>query len=261
MTTMQIILLTILSGLIMIDFMSVHLTVHNTMITGVIAGVIMNDPQLGLIVGATMQSYALGLNYFGGASIPNYQVAAIIVVALCKGDVSRIAEVTALVGIPVATLTVQLDVVGRIINSFWQHQVDAVVPSGDLKKIMIRNAGGLLTWSVTRAIPVFTCLVVGPSLVETLNEMMPAWVLNGLTIASGIFPAIGFTILLKYMPLKGNIQYLIIGFVLAACFNASTIAVALVGLSIALFVYQMDKNNQAKLVTGISIEEEGNYDE
>lgn len=63
------------------------------------------------------------------------------------------------------------------------------------------------------------------------------------------------------MPLKGNIQYLIIGFVLAACFNASTIAVALVGLSIALFVYQMDKNNQAKLVTGISIEEEGNYDE
>ena len=129
MTTMQIILLTILSGLIMIDFMSVHLTVHNTMITGVIAGVIMNDPQLGLIVGATMQSYALGLNYFGGASIPNYQVAAIIVVALCKGDVSRIAEVTALVGIPVATLTVQLDVVGRIINSFWQHQVDAVVPA------------------------------------------------------------------------------------------------------------------------------------
>ena len=60
MTTMQIILLTILSGLIMIDFMSVHLTVHNTMITGVIAGVIMNDPQLGLIVGATMQSYAVG---------------------------------------------------------------------------------------------------------------------------------------------------------------------------------------------------------
>lgn len=118
MTTIQIILLTILSGLIMIDFMSVKLTVHNTIITGIVAGIIMGNPTLGLIVGATMQSYALGLNYFGGASIPNYQVAAIIVTALCEGKVGNIAQVTALVGIPVAALTVQLDVVGRVINSF-----------------------------------------------------------------------------------------------------------------------------------------------
>lgn len=258
MTTLQIILLTILSGLIMIDFMSVHLSVHNTMITGIFAGVIMGDPTLGLIVGATLQSYALGLNYFGGASIPNYQVAAIIVVALCGGEIGNIPEIIALIGIPVAALTVQLDVVGRLINSFWQHRVDSVVPTGDLKKIMIRNAGGLLTWSLTRMIPVFICLAIGPSLVEKLNQVMPVWFINGLSIASGVFPAIGFTILLKYMPLKGNIQYLIIGFVLAACFGASTIAVAAIGLSIALFVYSMDKN-KTKTITVES--DGGNYDE
>lgn len=65
MTTIQIILLTLLSGLIMIDFMSAHLTVCNTITTGIVAGVIMGNPTLGLIVGATLQSYALGLNYFG----------------------------------------------------------------------------------------------------------------------------------------------------------------------------------------------------
>lgn len=258
MTTIQIILLTILSGLIMIDFMSVHLTVHNTIITGIVAGLIMGNPTLGLIVGATMQSYALGLNYFGGASIPNYQVAAIIVTALCEGDVGRIAEITALVGIPVAALTVQLDVVGRIFNSFWQHQVDAVVETGNIRKIMIRNAGGLLTWSLTRMIPVFICLVIGPSLVEKLNAVMPTWFLNGLTIASGMFPAIGFTILLKYMPLKGNYQYLIVGFILAACFGASTITVAAIGLAIALFVYNLDRGNKNVATTN---GDGGNYDE
>lgn len=258
MTAMQIILLTILSGLIMVDFMSWHISVHNTIITGIIAGIIMGNPTLGLIVGATMQSYALGLNYFGGASIPNYQVAAIIVVALCGNDVANIPEITALIGIPVATLTVQLDVVGRVINSFWQHRVDAAVPTGDLKKITLRNACGFSTWFLTRAIPVCICLVVGPTLVETISAVMPQWVLNGLSIASGMFPAIGFTILLKYMPLKGNIQYLIVGFVLAACFGASTITVALIGLAIALFVYQMDKNNKGVVVLE---EDGGNYDE
>ena len=48
MTTIQIILLTLLSGLIMIDFMSAHLTVCNTITTGIVAGVIMGNPTLGL---------------------------------------------------------------------------------------------------------------------------------------------------------------------------------------------------------------------
>ena len=261
MTTIQIILLTLLSGLIMIDFMSAHLTVCNTITTGIVAGVIMGNPTLGLIVGATLQSYALGLNYFGGASIPNYQVASIIVVALCGGNLANVPETIALIGIPVAALTVQLDVVGRVLNSFWQHQVDAVVPTGNIHQIMLRNAGGFLTWSLTRMIPVLICLLIGPSLVEQLNQIMPVWLLNGLSIASGVFPAIGFTILLKYMPLKGNIQYLILEFILAACFNASTIAVAAIGLAIALFVYSLDKNNK-KLQPEIGFNEEGdNYDE
>lgn len=259
MTTMQIILLTLLSGLVMCDFMSVHLTVFNTILTGVISGAIMGNAKLGLIVGATMQSYALGLSYFGGASIPNYQVAAIIVVALCGGKVENIPEITTLIGIPVATLTVQLDVVGRVINSFWQHRVDEAVPSGDLKKIMARNACGFSTWFLTRAIPVCICLVVGPTLVNAISAILPQWVLDGLSIASGMFPAIGFTILLKYMPLKGNVQYLILGFVLAACFGASTITVALIGLSIALYVYYNDQQNKTQAVT---IQDQGgNYDE
>ena len=110
---------------------------------------------------------------------------------------------------------------------------------------------------MTRLAPVLICLLIGPSLVDTLNAIMPVWLSNGLKIASNIFPVIGFTILLKYMPLKGNYQYLIIGFVLSAYFGASTIAVATIGLAIALFVYNLENNN-----TQISADSEGgNYDE
>jgi Phosphotransferase system, mannose/fructose/N-acetylgalactosamine-specific component IIC len=257
MTTIQIVLLCIWAAILQVDVMTVALLPSNTIITGIFAGLVMGDATLGLIVGSTLQSYALGLNYFGGASIPNYQVAAIIVVALCGGSMDNVASTIALVGIPVAALTVQLDVLGRIINSYWQHRIDAIVPTGNLKKIMATHLCGISTWSLTRLAPVLICLLIGPDLVETLNAVMPVWLSNGFRIASGIFPAIGFVILLKYMPLKGNVQYLIIGFVVSACFGASTIVAAAIGLALALFIYNLENKE-----TSVNFEGEGgNYDE
>lgn len=259
MTGVQILLLCLWAAILQVDVMTVALLPSNTIITGIFSGIVMGNPTLGLIVGATLQSYALGLNYFGGASIPNYQVAAIIVVALCGGSLENVPTTIALVGIPVAALTVQLDVIGRLINSYWQHRFDAKVPTGNLKSLTNTYLCGLMTWSFTRLAPVLICLLIGPNLVETLNSVMPVWLSNGLKIASGVFPAIGFTILLRYMPLKGNYQYLIIGFVLSACFGASTIAVACIGLSIALFVYNLDSN--ISNTNTMAVDDGGNYDE
>ncbi len=257
MTAVQIILLCLWAAILQVDVMTVAVLPSNTIITGIFAGIVMGNPTLGLIVGSTLQSYALGLNYFGGASIPNYQVAAIIVVALCGGSLDNVASTISLIGIPVAALTVQLDVLGRIINSFWQNKIDKLVPTGDLNRIMRTHLCGIFTWSLTRLAPVLICLIIGPSLVDTLNAVMPLWLSNGFRIASKVFPAIGFTILLKYMPLKGNFQYLIVGFVLSACFGASTIVVAALGLAIALFVYNMDNNAKQTVIE----DEGGNYDE
>ena len=258
MTALQIIILVLWAGILQVDQMTLGILPSNTIITGIFTGIVMGNPTLGLVVGATLQSYALGLGYFGGASIPNYQVAAIIVVALCGGKMENVATTISLIGIPVAALTVQLDVIGRLINNYWAHKVDAEAKKGNLKGLMKWHLCGISTWSLTRAIPVLICLLVGPSLVETLNAVMPAWLSNGLKVASGVFPAIGFAILLRYINIKGSLQYLIIGFVVSAYFGASTIAASVIGLALALFVYEMDKGKSAVVVTE---DEGGNYDE
>ena len=43
-----------------------------------------------------------------------------------------------------------------------------------------------------------------------------AWLGAGLTVAGGALPAVGFAILLRYLPVKKHIAYLILGFVIAA---------------------------------------------
>jgi len=258
MTALQIIILVLWAGILQVDQMTLGILPSNTIITGIFTGLVMGNPTLGLVVGATLQSYALGLGYFGGASIPNYQVAAIIVVALCGGKMENVETTISLIGIPVAALTVQLDVIGRLINNFWAHKVDAEAKKGNLKGLMKWHLCGISSWSLTRLLPVLICLLVGPSLVEKLNAIMPGWLSNGLKVASGVFPAIGFAILLRYINIKGNLQYIIFGFVLSAYFGASTIAASVVGLAFALLAYEADKDK----VPAVATEDEGgNYDE
>lgn len=257
MNALQIIILVLWAGILQVDQMTLGILPSNTIITGIFTGIVVGNPTLGLIVGATLQSYALGLGYFGGASIPNYQVAAIIVVALCGGDVANVEETISLVGIPVAALTVQLDVIGRLANNFWGHKVNEAAKKGDLKTATKWHLCGISSWSLTRLLPVLICLLVGPSLVESINSVIPGWLSTGLKVASGVFPAIGFAILLKYMNVKGNFQYIIIGFVVSAYFGASTIAAAVIGLAIALFVMELDKRE----VATATVDEGGNFDE
>ena len=76
---------------------------------GLIVGLIMGDLQTGLYIGATLQLMTLGISSFGGASVPDYQTAALVgsyIAISTKQD----ASIGITLAIPVAMLMVQLDV-------------------------------------------------------------------------------------------------------------------------------------------------------
>ena len=55
-------------------------------------------------------------------------------------------------------------------------------------------------------------LIFGENIVNTLVEKMPEWLTGGLSVAGGLLPAVGIAILLRYLPVKKYISYLLIGF-------------------------------------------------
>lgn len=65
MTAIQILLLTIWAGLSQIDQMTFNLLPSGIIPTAIFAGLVTGKPELGLLVGGTLQSYALGLGMFG----------------------------------------------------------------------------------------------------------------------------------------------------------------------------------------------------
>ena len=60
--------------------------------------------------------------------------------------------------------------------------------------------------------------------------------MNGLKVAGGLLPAVGFALLLQPLLNKKNIIYFIIGFTIAAYLNLPILAVTILGAGVAFVV-------------------------
>ena len=64
-----------------------------------------------------------------------------------------------------------------------------------------------------------------------------------------MLPALGFAILLRQMPLKKYGYFLLAGFVMASYLGMSMLAIAMVGVVICMFIFQMKEENDKRTAT------------
>ncbi|MCM0648991.1 PTS sugar transporter subunit IIC [Clostridium swellfunianum] len=237
----QIIILGLLGGIAQWDETNTKIGFRNPVVTGLIVGIIMGDLKTGLLVGGTLQLLTLGIGTYGGASIPDYATATIIAGALAistgKGTDFAIG-----IGVPAALLLVQLDVLARMSNVFFQHRAEKYAGERKYEKLELMNILGLSTWLISRFIPIFICLYFGEGLVKQLLAVSPAWLMGGLKVAGGVLPALGVALLLKYLPIKAYAAYFIVGFVLVAYLNMPMTGVALLGFAAAFYNFKKLQN-------------------
>ncbi|HHK5536556.1 PTS mannose/fructose/sorbose/N-acetylgalactosamine transporter subunit IIC [Bacillus sp. BC08] len=242
----QIVLITLYSGFAIYDGNNTTFGFVKPTMAGFFAGLILGDIQTGLIVGGTLNLLVLGVGNFGGASIPDYMTGALLGTAFTVMS-GQDAKFGATLAIPIGLLMVQLDVLARFTNTFFQHKAEKLVAEGKFKKASYMNLWGIVPTSLSRMIPVFLALVFGAKFVQAIVDNIPKWLMGGLQVAGGLLPALGIAILLKYLPIKQNIAFLIIGFFLAAYLKVPVLGVALIGLAMAIIYFQtfMKENDYA----------------
>ena len=245
----QIILLSLYAFVAINDQIHSDFGLNRPLLAGCFAGIVMGDLAFGLTVGATLQLMVLGVSNFGGSSIPDFMSAALTGTAL--GVISGQGEEFGIgLAVPAGMLLVQIDVLARFANTFFQHQADKYAEEVNLKKIEMMNILGVLMWGLSRAVPVFICLILGSKVVTSFVSYFPVWLSSGLKVAGGLLPAVGIAILLRYLPTKKYIPYLLMGFVLAAYLGVPMLGVAICGLALALLFYRQGGFNEAKAETG-----------
>lgn len=211
------------------------LVAGGVVLNGLVTGAIMGDVATGFYLGGTYELMNIGLNPLGGSTVPNYNMG--VVVGVAFGAVTNL-ETGMAVGIVVATLASTLDVFSKMIGSFFLHKAQNDVRAKKFQSAISWIHIGL--WPrilLTSTIPLLILFIAGSPIVEAINNVIPAWLLNGFKNAGNVLPAIGFAILLRSMNLKGNFQYVLIGFVLYAYFKIGALGAALVGIALAMISY------------------------
>lgn len=210
------------------------------LIAGFGAGIIIGDVQTGLLIGGTLELMALGVYTYGGATIPDFTVGAILGTYFGRGGNFDVGIALA---IPAALLLTQVDILNRFLNFVFVHRADRYAEAGDDKgfdRMMVWTSH--MIWGFSRFIPVFLAVAFGEPLVKAVSSFFETfpWINKGITTVGGILPALGFAMLLKILPVEKYPAFLILGFVLFAYLKIPLLGLALAGMAVAL-IYQYIK--------------------
>jgi PTS system mannose-specific IIC component len=216
------------------------------LIAGFGAGILTGNVQTGMQVGATLELMALGVYTYGGATIPDFTVGAILGTYFAVSQGLGFEQGVAL-AIPAALLLTQVDILNRFLNFVFVHRADAYAEAGDaagFERMMVLFSH--IIWGLSRAIPVFLAVAFGEGLVTSISNFFEAnpWFSNGITVTGGILPAVGFAMLLKIMPVEQYPAFLLLGFVMFAYLNMPLVGIALAGFAIALVFQQLKYRGQ-----------------
>ena len=218
---------------------------NSPVVCGPIVGFLLGDLETGIMIGGTLQLVYMGVVGVGAAIPVNKVTATTVSVALCIMTGISMDSAIAL-AVPVAVLG-QLDqMLAWTLNSGLMHIADGYAEKGELDKMSRLTFVGSAIFFVTKIIPIFLCIYFGSSFVSMINDNMPAWVQNWLTLATGMLPALGFGMLFTMMYKPKYIPFFIIGFVMTAVFGGSLLSIALLGFAFAMIVYFYNANTAKK---------------
>ena len=226
---------------------------------GWLVGMIMGNVPVGIVIGGQMCLMSLGLVPAGGSSVPDYRMGTIAgaAIAIASGlEGQEALNIGLAIGVPVAALGTQLDVLGKTIGSYFIHKMMDVSEKKEFEKLgfwmFLSQVPALGLWGV----PILF-LGLGSESVLAAIQSFPAWLNSGLTVASGMLPALGFALLLRQMPMKKYGYFIILGYALAAYAGLGVLPIALIATVLCCYVFQsMEEKTAAMVVAGGDNEDE-----
>ena len=159
------------------------------------------------------------------------------------------------IGLPVGMLSVQMDVLYKICNSFIAQKSQKYANEKQFGKMYAILYLCPVMVAVFMAFPTAVALTAGAPLVQAILDVLPSWVTGGLSVAGKLLPGLGIAMLLHYMPAKKYFNYILIGFVLSAYMGVPILGIAFLGVALA-YKFYMDEEAKENVGFAGGLEDE-----
>ena len=202
------------------------------------------------MIGASLEAVFMGVVNIGGASAaePGIATAVGTAFAIMLGKGSEVALTTG--HLPIGTFGdfrsktfLYIFLVGMFAKKFDQLAAE----EKKNRSIFLHYGLWAVNW-ILYSLVAFLGILFGSDAVSTLMDAIPDVVMNGLTVCGGLLPAVGMAMLMKMLWDKKICMFYFLGFVLSAYMNLPLIAIAVIGVIVAISIGMNDyKINQLSM--------------
>ncbi len=220
-----------------------------------LVGLALGNLPSGLLIGATLELAFMGAIQIGAAVPPDVLVGAGLGTAFAIMNGSG-ADVALTLALPIAIVAQSLKVIVFIIRSWFMDFAMKQAENVNYAGLHLVNIGGLLLQCAMYFVVVYMAIALGSSAVEGLIAGIPETVMNGLKVAAGLLPAVGFALLLQPMLTGKNMIYFVLGFALIAYMKLPILGLTIIAAVIA-FIVCFEKPKEVM----VKAEEEDLFDE
>ena len=216
------------------------------LINGTLVGIVLGDPMLGLMAGATINLAYLGWISAGGTMPGNIGVAGVYGTAITiLANTSPNLAIT--FAIPIGLLGILLWQLQMTLNIFWVHRCDVNAEKGEIGKVWMNAAlFPQLTAFLINGLPAFCLIMFGSDFIMRLVNSIPESMVNALATASGLIPALGVGMLLNYLGSKKMAVFFAIGFFISTYLGLGLMPIAIFGACIAIFSFYNSRKDMEK---------------
>ena len=146
-------------------------------------------------------------------------------------------------------MLLEVNTLRRLINAKVVHMADKHAANGNIKGI--QNCAiwwPLLVNFVTKFPIMFVMIYFGTDVIEAVLNVLPEWVMNGLSVAGGMMPAIGFAILINVIAKRSILPFFFLGFFIVEIFGVSALQLACLGIPMVVAVVLMSRDSEEAVV-------------
>ena len=215
--------------------------IERPLVVGVVAGILMGDIQTGAIIGASLEAIFMGAVNIGGAISAEPVTATALAVAFTVGaGVEQSAAIT--LAVPVGVVTAFISIFwNNILMALFTGSFDKLAASGNERGLALQHFVLWFLKYATFGVVAFLGVYLGAEPVAALVDQIPANVMAGLNAVGALLPAVGMALLLQMLWSKELAVYFFLGFVLYIYLGMPMIAIAAIGVVIAVVQALRDK--------------------
>ncbi|WP_334332199.1 MULTISPECIES: PTS mannose/fructose/sorbose/N-acetylgalactosamine transporter subunit IIC [unclassified Companilactobacillus] len=223
---------------------------NRPMIACTVTGILLGHMKEGIMIGAALELVYLGSISLGGVMPQDFGLGSVFGAAFGILLSSKTSVAVAL-SLPISML-------GTLVYQLFKIWATALVPRFE-KHLRDKNINAFnRLWQVQRGVYLlmwfalgFIGIAAGTDAIKALVNAIPDQIMNGLTVAAGMLPAVGIALLMITLWDKTLAPWFFLGFGVVSFFKGTMIEVAFIGICIAVLVAVSDlkKNREAKVQT------------